>query len=164
MIFTDNHRADKVNPDHLFTINQFGVQNTEDIIKDCAKEQGQSRIEYSSTEVKNLNNNNYQNTSEDKLSARVQSFFHINFSSSFWGFVDDMSIGILDWQQFKNNQTFDINDNVPSAIGVQIQSQLRVGEYDFDVNPTRVADFYECLSSRIDKSFISDKGSIWRIK
>ena len=71
------------------------------------------------------------------------SFFHINYSSTFWGFVDDMSIGILDCQQFVNGNEDIGSAYTLTAIGVQIQSQLRIGDYDFEVNPTRIADFYE---------------------
>lgn len=133
MIFNENHRDGKVEASDIFTINHIGVNNTIDIVKGCIDRQSQSRI-------------------ESITRTPTGSFFHINIASIFWGFVDDMSVEII--QCYESSE----NNNEP-PLAIQIQSQQRIGSRDLGVNPSRVANFYDCLETETPTMYISDRGN-----
>lgn len=154
MIYGFNHRDNKVDTNNLFTINHLGVHNTEDIVKGCIDDQSQGRIEY------------VNGTSDTNTTTKSSIFYHVNYSSIFWGFVDDMSIQIttcdpedskLSWYQDLETSSHRYAD---VTVGVQIQSQLRLGSSDFGVNPKRIAKMYKCLNKNIPDNYISDRGAI----
>lgn len=131
MISGDHHRSSQVNFTNLFTINHLGVNNTNDIIRSCVDKQSQSRIEYTGT------------------TSTSPSFFHVNFASIFWGFVDDMTIEVIPCVTFGEADSLHpgeehmMKDNIQPALAIQVQSQLRLGKSDFGVNPYRIANFYK---------------------
>ena len=128
MISGEHHRITQVD---LFTINHLGVNNTNDIIRNCVDKQSQSRIEYTGS------------------TNASPSFLHVNFASIFWGFIDDMTIEVIPCAYFDkvNSKTLGDNstvmDNIQPALAIQVQSQLRLGKSDFGVNPQRIANFYK---------------------
>ena len=83
----------------------------------------------------------------DTTSADVGNpFIHTVFISRFFGFIDDMYLQIIKC----NSKKF----------GIEVQSQLRIGESDFDVNPQRVADMYGCIGSRFRKQNIASTSKV----
>jgi len=98
-------------------------------------------------------------------------FYHINYSSIFWGLVDDMVIQVQICNPASNTQNNILKSNYDSGPGdpieqrfaIQIQSQLRIGSSDMGVNQERVARFYKCLNSNIDERSISDRGSLCQV-
>lgn len=145
------YRTEKVKDKHLYTINHFGMHNTNDIVEYCIKDPSQGRIQYHGK-------------------STYSSLYHVNYASFFFGFVDDMTIEIVNWTQFyietkpEMLPTYleSLKDST-DAVGVQIHSNLRIGKSDFGVNPDRIQDFYKCLNQNIDDSLKSDYGKICAI-
>ncbi|CAI2375381.1 unnamed protein product [Moneuplotes crassus] len=126
-VFGEDHRAASVNPDLRFTIKHIGVDNTRDLILACADKQVQLRVEHSPG----------NNDSEDDPIE-----FHLNFASIFFGFVDDMFIRIIQCTETYGGQQ-------EISLGLEIQSQSRIGNFDFGVNPSRISHFLQCIESQI---------------
>ena len=159
MISDKNHRDHLVNYNNLFTINHLGVNNTEDYIQACALDQGQSRLEYSTRNKYVFGSGSEENSNYLSKSHKVIAYYHINYSSTLWGLVDDMSIAIIYCHSVSELHYGYSLESEPS-IGIEIQSEARIGEDDFESNPSRIADFYQWLSSKIDKAYISNRGSV----
>ena len=138
----ENHRDYEVDSSNLYTVNLLGVNNINDVINICVADQAQGRIEHSGE------------------TSQSPSLYHVNYSSIFWGFVDDMIIEIIIWAPRQLEITNTENSNV-RALAVQVQSQLRMGSSDFGINPKRVANFYQCLNDNIPNPYKSGYGSLW---
>ena len=159
MISDKNHRDHLVNKDNLFTINHLGVENTEDYVEACALDQGQSRLEYKIRNNVTYDTYAYEDPINDNKTHKVISYYHINYSSILWGLVDDMSVAVVYCHHVMN--PFEKEQlNYQPSIGIEIQSEARFGSDDFESNPSRVADFYDWLSSKIDPAYISNRGSV----
>lgn len=111
---------------YRFTIKHIGINNTKDIILACQDKQVQSRIE----------NIDYD---PDLYEPTI---FHLNFASIFFGFVDDMFLQIIKCTKTDGGQQ-------EISLGLEIQSQSRLGNFDFGVNPSRISNFLQCIESQI---------------
>ena len=115
MVWDDDHRASSISENNRFTIQHIGLTNTQDFINQCIDRQSQSRL-------------------QNKNISETSSFYHINFSSFLWGLVDDMFIDVIPCTESSGGLQV-------TSLGLNIQSQVRLGSGDFGVNPGRIASF-----------------------
>lgn len=132
MVFRENHRDENVNTKHLFSIKHIGIQNTNDLILSWVDKQTQARIEYT------------------EISLEKRSFFHVNYASIFFGFVDDMFIEAIPCTESSGGAQ-------EISFALNIQSQSRIGNNDFGVNPSRIAGFLEWMSGQVPDNHIAHR-------
>ena len=131
MVWEDNHRDSKVNPNNVFTIVRIGVSNTKDLIFSWIDKQTQAFLEFS-----------------DKNKSK--GFFHVNFSSIFFGFIDDMFIEVIPCTETSGGAQ-------EISLALNIQSQSRIGSTDFGTNPRRISEFLEWMSNQLPDMYIANR-------
>ena len=64
-------------------------------------------------------------------------YMHVAVTSTFWGFIDDLYIKASTYDPMRRTVT------------IQMQSQLRLGKYDFNKNYEHVSNMYQCLTKEL---------------
>mmetsp|Transcript_27186 Transcript_27186/g.24071 ORF Transcript_27186/g.24071 Transcript_27186/m.24071 type:complete len:274 (+) Transcript_27186:51-872(+) len=124
------HRDYLVNPAHIVTISGVEQEIIHDELLYCIKRDQGGTIASDQIIVGDEKNR----------------LIHSLFISGFFGFIDDMYLQIVNC--------------APNKYSIEIQSVLRIGESDFEVNPQRVADMYECISDGFERKNIAQTGSV----
>jgi uncharacterized protein (DUF1499 family) len=148
-----------VDKNDVITFSGLKMQNVRVALVNCIQTEFDGTIVFNSNPVDSERNtgsvNNNVTTSNNAILSDKNIIplsnnilIHTLYVSYFFGFVDDMLL-----------QVVDCNED-GAKISVEVQSVLRIGVGDLEVNPRRVANMYSCLASSFDKNHTSSFGKV----
>lgn len=140
-----NHRDNLVDKNDVITFSGLKMENVRVALVECIQTEFSGTIVFNNNPIDSKENTGL-NSNEATRSNNI--LIHAFYSSYFFGFVDDMLLQVVDCNQ----------DG--AKISVEVQSVLRIGVGDLEVNPRRVANMYSCLAGSFDKKHVASSGKV----
>jgi hypothetical protein len=140
-----NHRDDLVDKNDVITFSGLKMQDVRLALVQWIQTEFDGTIVFNNSPAESKRNTGL-NKNEVTKSNNI--LIHTLYVSYFFGFVDDMLLQVVDCNK----------DG--AKISVEVQSVLRIGVGDLEVNPRRVANMYSCLASSFDKNHTSSSGKV----